>query len=738
MQNYLVRKAFIFAISILIIINAFAFSLNGLIVIGNKSNDNVSIDNSIIMNAMVSYGDPEINDVQAIPSSTFQGGYVNITCNVTDDVVVDEVSVNITYPDNSYHNHSMLGAQLGIEDFSTFEELDPNNHIDVTSTRVDHVSWHNEDSYLVKNYSDGYFDDFVHYLEIGATAGYNSRARTYWQVCNSEAPYVELFLSNEVYISIYLVIRADGNRLQMTEHLSSSQYFDSYSIVDFNTEYYLTIIKNGTDISCEIYTDPERTNLNGTLNLTLHDNHSFSYLYAANSWNTSVPEYADGWCANLSFSPVGYYFNTTYTMVGTYTYYIWANDTFNNSNRSANYSFMIGDTTSPQITDVVDIPDPQEIGGHVNISCNVTDNVAVDEVWVNITYPDSSYHNMTMIGNSYYYNTTYTQVGMYDYFIWANDTSNNSNISDNFTFEIINQPPYAPSNPHPVNGSTNVNASVDLSWIGGDPDGDPVTYTVYFGNSSPPPKVVDNQTNNTYDPGILDVSSTYYWRIVVWDNHNAFTKGSIWWFSTVENQPPFKPTVPSGPAFGKPGIQLHFSTVTSDPEGKYVYYMWDWGDNSYSPWFGPFDSGEVTSASHAWSNGVYNIRVKAMDVLGAESEWSESLIICIEDLPPQVEITKPTKALYIFNYKIMSRFFGNPIILGKIDITVDVADDSGIKKVEFYIDDELRMVDQSSPYIYTWTRDRMSIFGHKHTIKVVAFDNAGNSAIKNIKTFKIL
>jgi len=65
-----------------------------------------------------------------------------------------------------------------------------------------------------------------------------------------------------------------------------------------------------------------------------------------------------------------------------------------------------------------------------------------------------------------------------------------------------NQPPYTPSGPYPENGATGVSTDADLSWIGGDPDpGDTVTYDVYFGDSSPPQCVVNNQSDTSYDPG---------------------------------------------------------------------------------------------------------------------------------------------------------------------------------------------------------------------------------------------
>ncbi|VVB62048.1 Uncharacterised protein [uncultured archaeon] len=89
------------------------------------------------------------------------------------------------------------------------------------------------------------------------------------------------------------------------------------------------------------------------------------------------------------------------------------------------------------ITNVMITPDPQQKGGYLNINCNVTDNGGhVDEVWVNITYPDHTTKNFSM-NPSYYFNQTYSQIGTYQFFIWANDTNRNRNISRGHVFQII-------------------------------------------------------------------------------------------------------------------------------------------------------------------------------------------------------------------------------------------------------------------------------------------------------------
>jgi hypothetical protein len=92
------------------------------------------------------------------------------------------------------------------------------------------------------------------------------------------------------------------------------------------------------------------------------------------------------------------------------------------------------------------------------------------------------------------------------------------------------------------------------------------------------------------------------------------------------NQPPNKPSRPTGPAQGKAGNTYLYHTSTVDPNGLQVYYLWDWGDGSYSDWLGPFTSGVEASASHMWDeDGAYMIRVKAKNTFEIESQWSDPL-----------------------------------------------------------------------------------------------------------------
>ena len=90
---------------------------------------------------------------------------------------------------------------------------------------------------------------------------------------------------------------------------------------------------------------------------------------------------------------------------------------------------------------------------------------------------------------------------------------------------------------------------------------------------------------------------------------------------------PSIPERPSGQTNGKAGRQYTYTSVTTEPQGDNIYYLFDWGDGNDSGWVGPFNSGEEGSASHNWSKGSYNIIVKAKDVNGDVSGWSEPLSV---------------------------------------------------------------------------------------------------------------
>ena len=97
---------------------------------------------------------------------------------------------------------------------------------------------------------------------------------------------------------------------------------------------------------------------------------------------------------------------------------------------------------------------------------------------------------------------------------------------------IPNLPPAEPSNPSPEDGAEDQSINSQLSWSCTDPEMDPLTYDVYLGNIVDPPLFASGITSTTFNPGTLNSSATYYWKIIANDNHQNNTPSPVWSFET--------------------------------------------------------------------------------------------------------------------------------------------------------------------------------------------------------------
>jgi len=141
----------------------------------------------------------------------------------------------------------------------------------------------------------------------------------------------------------------------------------------------------------------------------------------------------------------------------------------------------------------------------------------------------------------------------------------------------------------------------------------------------------DEYGDNPYLRLVKERTDEDYYEVLEGTDGTEEIFGQTWWYSPiihvrVFNDPPNKPNRPSGPNSGKPGVEYTFITKTTDINGDKVYFQWDWGDGTYSDWEGPYYSMETASSNHIWSEGgSYEVKVKARDVHGDESEWSDPL-----------------------------------------------------------------------------------------------------------------
>ncbi len=98
---------------------------------------------------------------------------------------------------------------------------------------------------------------------------------------------------------------------------------------------------------------------------------------------------------------------------------------------------------------------------------------------------------------------------------------------------VLNTPPNPPSSPNPPDGAEDVPIEVILTWSASDPDGDLLKFDLYFGKDEDPPLIVRDLDVKSYDPGPLEYSTTYYWKVVVKDEKGGKNESPVWKFTTI-------------------------------------------------------------------------------------------------------------------------------------------------------------------------------------------------------------
>ena len=131
---------------------------------------------------------------------------------------------------------------------------------------------------------------------------------------------------------------------------------------------------------------------------------------------------------------------------------------------------------------------------------------------------------------------TFNNLGTNHYalFYWrvrAKNAQATSGWSDVWNFTTISVP-FKAKNPQPSNGAINQSTITNLGWTNGSYA---TSYNVYFGSDQNNITFEGNVTSTTYNPGVLNYNTTYYWRIDA-VNTVGTTTGDIWNFR-IENSP---------------------------------------------------------------------------------------------------------------------------------------------------------------------------------------------------------
>ena len=119
-------------------------------------------------------------------------------------------------------------------------------------------------------------------------------------------------------------------------------------------------------------------------------------------------------------------------------YYFWGADAANNWDRTNNATHAVNDNDKPAFGTLWHNKlNPNEQG---NFSANITDNIAVDEVFLNFTINGSSQYSWSVqnfTGNSWYITIMLpSNATVIEYYFWTEDAANNWEISTNQTVGV--------------------------------------------------------------------------------------------------------------------------------------------------------------------------------------------------------------------------------------------------------------------------------------------------------------
>jgi len=152
-----------------------------------------------------------------------------------------------------------------------------------------------------------------------------------------------------------------------------------------------------------------------------------------------------------------------------------------------------------------------------------------------------------------------------------------------------------------------------------------------------------------------DIAETNDDGYIICGNHNyVYEEGSysrLWLIRFAENNPPSIPVLEGGNK-GRINEDYTFSTSSVDSENDLISYLFDWDDGTESSWTEYDLSGNTVDVMHNWTKeGSYNIKVKARDEHGYESDWSDPL-----------KVSMPKVKDFSFSRSFILRFIRNIFI----------------------------------------------------------------------------
>lgn len=390
----------------------------------------------------------------------------------------------------------------------------------------------------------------------------------------------------------------------------------------------------------------------------------------------------------------------------THNLYVVATDTVGNSVTSASVSVTV-DNAPPSVA-VTSPINGAKVGGTVSVAANATDNAGISKVQF---YRDSNVLLGTVLTPpfSINWNTTSVTAGAHTLYAVATDTSNLTATSATVSVTVDNTLPTvsltAPSNNALLSG-TAVTMSANAS------DNIAVAKVDFYRDSS---VLLGTDTTSPYSiswNSTTAASGAHTVYAVATDSAGNVKTSTVVNVTVDNTGPTVSVTAPANGAVVS-GTSVTISATASDnvAMSKVEFYRDTnvlLGSDTSSPYSFSWNSTSVTSGAHT----LYAVGI---DTAGNRTT-SASVSITVDNTAPTVSITSPLNGATVLRNST-------------VNILANAADNVGVTKVEFYVDNSLKCTDTTASYSCSWVVPNQKI---SHTLKAKAFDGQGNNTTHQI------
>jgi hypothetical protein len=398
---------------------------------------------------------PQISNLDATPDPQENGGSVNITVNATDDLGIGGIWVNITNPDGSWTNVSMLNGSIDewfLEDI--FDDLGDYTITVWANDTLDNWATLGPETFTIVDTEGPIIDNLAATPNPQENGDFVNITVDVTDDIAVDMVWIEIQYPNGSTINTTME-KGPGDRWYFEaqyDELGDYTYtiWANDTINNWNSQGPQTFTIEDTDPPelSDLTDSPDPQEMGEFLNITVNviDDVGIDKVWVR-------IRYPNGTSIDLPMEPGAdseWFIKMPFTEPGIYVYHVEANDTSGNLNSTELEGFIIVDLEDPEIEDPKVIPNPQIEDGYVNITANITDNVEIINVWINITFPNGTWINDTMNptdSDIWYYNETFLWNGNYTYTIWVEDSAGNTNSSEPEIFSII--PGETPETPPP-------------------------------------------------------------------------------------------------------------------------------------------------------------------------------------------------------------------------------------------------------------------------------------------------